>query len=388
MIIDFLSTSQHIDCEKLIKKMLNVDATKRITMEQVMQDKWYIEGCESEPAQIVTAAQTPILTPDQQKGVLEELEELGMERDQVLKSINEGLYDSYTATYYLVADRRANGIPRATPTTVKPPVLAKKNTGSKANVLEVLDEDEDPDHPKPKKPTSKEQVKQVDDPAQLPSPSAPSSERKSASEQPPRIVSGRRRAQTATANDSIGQAPDLPPPGRAGMQMKGKVPEEFTQKQIGVLDQKAAFPPEQASALPPIPTSTPQAPPPQARARAHTVSVNPKDDEETTIPIDQFRTHLKADEARTARFTFSVSTTSTKEPPAVFEIVKKSLNEGQVKFTVSGLVATCKLNDVEFEIEVCKLPNLQVVGLRCKRLGGDAWAYKEILSSLIATMNL
>ena len=113
-----------------------------------------------------------------------------------------------------------------------------------------------------------------------------------------------------------------------------------------------------------------------------------KTDEDEPIPIDQLKAHLKDDGPRTARFTFSVSTTSTKEPTAVFEIVTKTLKSATVAYTTQGLVATCKLNDIEFEIEVCKLPNLQVVGLRCKRLAGGAWDYKEVLSSLISNMDL
>lgn len=384
----YIIYSNKIDCEKLIKKMLTIDSTKRITMDQVMQDKWYMEGCENEPPQITSAAQTPVLTAEQQKGVLDELEELGLERDLVLKSINEGLYDSYTATYYLIADRRANGIPKATPTAKPPapPLDKKKQNTSKAGMLEVLDEDEDPDNPKPKPaaaPAKEQQQQQV---------KAEETKAVQSSQDPPRVVTGgRRRAQTTSADQpqqqpvQAQQPGDLPPPSVRGGSAKPKVPEEFTQKTGAMLDQKASFPPEQVSALPPIPS----APAPQARARAHTIAVNQKDDEEQMIPIEQIRAQLKTDEQpRTARFTFSVSTTSTKDPPQVFEIVKKALTEAQVKVTTAGMVATCKLNDVEFEIEVCKLPNLQVVGLRCKRLGGDAWAYKEILSSLIPTMNL
>ena len=72
----------------------------------------------------------------------------------------------------------------------------------------------------------------------------------------------------------------------------------------------------------------------------------------------------------------------------MFDIVKTALVGGGCSVATAGMVATAKLHDLEFEVEVCRLPNLQVVGLRCKRLVGDAWEYKEALSNIIATMDL
>ena len=336
--------------------MLVIDSTKRATMAEVMSDKWYTEGHENEPAQIVTPAQTPTLTPEQHKGVLDEMEELGLERALVEKSLNEGLYDYLTATYYLVADRRASGLPAI----AKAPGLAQASKinpaskTSKATELEILEEDEDGVARAPKEKVVKEvkEVKEV------------KKETQSASAaQPPKIVSGgRRRAATTTVNDA---------------------PDAISKPIVPLTAVKPA--------VVPVKTEPVAAPVPQTRGRSHTMQQERKpieEEEGPAVPIDQFRAHLNKDEPRTARFTFSVSTTSTKEPPAVFEIVKKALSEAKIVFTVNGMTAGCTANDVEFEIEVCKLPNLQVVGLRCKRLHGDAFAYKDILSSLIATMNL
>lgn len=366
------------DCEKFIKKMLVIDPAKRITVDQMLQEKWYTEGCENEPPQVINPSQNQAMTAEQQKSILDELEELGLERDAVLKSINEGTYDSLSATYYLVADRRANGLPATTPTktaAVKP-VAAAKNS-SKVNVLDVLNEDADPEAPAPaRKPTKKEDIQAM---------SAPCEKPKTASHaQPARVVSGRRRAATIDSNNKSGQesgSVSVPPPLQ---KIKPTVPPEFTTTTAAAasMDQKA--PGDQPAPLPPITTA------PSGRARAHTVAVDKTDDDQDTpIPIDQFRLHLQSPvEPRTARFTFSVSTTSNKDAAAVFGIVKAALVKGGATVTTDGMVATAGLHDLEFEIEVCRLPNLQVVGLRCKRLMGDAWAYKEALSAIIATMDL
>ncbi len=360
--------------------MLVIDPSKRASMEQLMSDKWYTEGCESEPAQIISPSQTPVLSPEQHKAVMDELDELGLDREAVLKSIHEGLYDSLTATYYLVADRKANGLPNPFKSSSSGSPLkgnhAKKNT-SKATDLEILDEDEDCEKAQKERKPKEEGGKKSE---------ATKQETQSAtSAAPPRVVSGRRRAATVTDP----KPKEIPAEGGdattrsiiPSIPAKKAPSPDFITSTTAQTESKAPAMPEQPPTLPPI----------QSRGRSHTIApgkAHGNEEEEQVVSIEQFRSHLKDGEPRTARFTFSVSTTSTKDPPQVFDLVKKALTEAQVKFSTLGMVATCQLNDLEFEIEVCKLPNLQVVGLRCKRLGGDVWAYKDALSSLIATMNL
>ncbi|KAJ3272708.1 hypothetical protein HDV01_005344 [Terramyces sp. JEL0728] len=360
---------------RLIKKMLVIDPAKRATVEQILQDKWYSEGFENEPPQQIGIAATSI-SPELHQKVLDELEELGLEKAAVQKSLNEGLYDSLTATYYLIADRRLNNA--SSPSKSATPT-AKPQKPNRQTDLEMLNEEENDEKPGAEKPQEKAAA-----PApittQSTAPPPPSSA------PPTKVVAGRRRAATSTnaaaspisqekldANtvnspEQLGPS-DLPPARGGKVPLAGK-------KNIGVefkdvpAQQTAANPPEVPAALPPIPV---------VRARAHTMATEKRDDEEQTIPIDQFKAHLKdSNEPRTARFTFSVSTTSTKEPEAVFNIVTKVVKDAGAQCQTTGMVAKCKLNDIEFEIEVCKLPNLQVVGLRCKRLAGGAWDYKEM----------
>ncbi|KAJ1339615.1 hypothetical protein BSLG_005737 [Batrachochytrium salamandrivorans] len=85
--------------------MLVIDPTKRITLDQILQDKWYTEGYENEVSE-PSPALTFTLTPEQHRMVLDELEEIGLERQSVEKSLQDGDYDPLAATYYLVADKR------------------------------------------------------------------------------------------------------------------------------------------------------------------------------------------------------------------------------------------------------------------------------------------
>ncbi|KAJ3195432.1 Map microtubule affinity-regulating kinase [Dinochytrium kinnereticum] len=94
-------------------------------------------------------------------------------------------------------------------------------------------------------------------------------------------------------------------------------------------------------------------------------------------------------EPRTLRFTFSVSTTSSKEPDFILSEIIRVLDETPgVKYDVQAFICICTLEDLEFEIEVCKLPRLSVNGLRFKRLAGNSWNYKNLLTDIISKMNI
>ncbi|KAI8830851.1 hypothetical protein BC829DRAFT_423361 [Chytridium lagenaria] len=94
-------------------------------------------------------------------------------------------------------------------------------------------------------------------------------------------------------------------------------------------------------------------------------------------------------EPRTLRFTFSVSTTSSKEPEFILsEIIRVLDSTPGLKYDVQAFICICLLDDLEFEIEVCKLPRLSVNGLRFKRLAGNSWNYKNLLTDIISKMNI
>ncbi|KAJ3107629.1 MAP/microtubule affinity-regulating kinase 3 [Phlyctochytrium planicorne] len=94
-------------------------------------------------------------------------------------------------------------------------------------------------------------------------------------------------------------------------------------------------------------------------------------------------------EPRTLRFTFSVSTTSSKEPDFILSEITRVLNDiPDLQYDVQAFICTCVLDDLEFEIEVCKLPRLSVNGLRFKRLAGNSWNYKNLLTDIISKMNI
>lgn len=347
-----------IECEKLIKRMLVIEPSKRVTISQIMSDKWYTEGYSLE-----ASSAPPPITPEEHELVLDELEELGLEKDAVRKSIQDGTYDSLTATYYLVADRRASGKPGTSEPKTPLGKLSPALKTSRATELDVLNEDED--------------APQTSSAATQPSSVQATTKALTATTaQPPKVVAGRRRAATTMNADVVVATPQPGLPANTQLPLLDlpQVPSHVQPES------------ERTRATTQVPVQEVH-----SRHRAHTTIQIPKDlkdDDDITTPIDQFRKTLQEQEPRTAKFTFSVSTTSTKDAQEVFGIVLNVLKLNKVGCEAQGLVASCKVDDLIFEIEVCRLKGLDVVGLRCKRLSGDMWSYKELLGTLIGEMKL
>ncbi|KAI9143302.1 KA1 domain/Ssp2 C-terminal domain-containing protein, partial [Paraphysoderma sedebokerense] len=96
----------------------------------------------------------------------------------------------------------------------------------------------------------------------------------------------------------------------------------------------------------------------------------------------------------------NVSTTSSKLPSDIITEVCRVLKENEVSYMYDGgYVIECTANEgkgnedstkgsVVFEIEICKVPRLNLFGLHFKRLNGSIWNYKKVCNKLLAQMNL
>lgn len=87
---------------------------------------------------------------------------------------------------------------------------------------------------------------------------------------------------------------------------------------------------------------------------------------------------------------YNVSTTGSRNPDKVLHDLRQALlNKGILcnqkgRYTLRGKVRDdvggAKLS---FELEVCRVPRLDVVGIRRKRLKGDAWIYKRVCEEVL-----
>lgn len=85
----------------------------------------------------------------------------------------------------------------------------------------------------------------------------------------------------------------------------------------------------------------------------------------------------------------NVSTTSAHNPDQVLDELTRALVSKGIPCQQKGYILRGKIKDesgmakMSFELEVCRIPNLNVVGIRRKRLKGDAWCYKKVCEEVL-----
>ncbi|KAL7636620.1 UNVERIFIED_CONTAM: hypothetical protein RMT77_013397 [Armadillidium vulgare] len=86
---------------------------------------------------------------------------------------------------------------------------------------------------------------------------------------------------------------------------------------------------------------------------------------------------------------YNVSTTGSRNPDKVLNDLKAALLNKGILLTQKGYTLRGKVRDdvggakLSFELEVCRVPRLDVVGIRRKRLKGDAWIYKKVCEEVL-----
>ncbi|KAJ3154199.1 MAP/microtubule affinity-regulating kinase 3 [Geranomyces michiganensis] len=82
-------------------------------------------------------------------------------------------------------------------------------------------------------------------------------------------------------------------------------------------------------------------------------------------------------EPRTIRFAFNCSTTTPLPCDVLYTRLIDTLRGAGFTYVAEGFLCLCETGDIRLEAEICKLPRLQMHGIRFKRISGDMWKYKE-----------
>ncbi|XP_052472641.1 serine/threonine-protein kinase SIK3 homolog isoform X1 [Carassius gibelio] len=101
----FMST----DCEYLIRHMLILEPSRRLSMEQICKNKWMRQGDPdpefdrliAECEQVKVERETELINEQ----ILMAMSGMGFERERTLQSLHTDAYDHYSATYSLLSDK-------------------------------------------------------------------------------------------------------------------------------------------------------------------------------------------------------------------------------------------------------------------------------------------
>lgn len=102
----------------------------------------------------------------------------------------------------------------------------------------------------------------------------------------------------------------------------------------------------------------------------------------------------RADGPRKIKAQYNVTLTSQTNPDQVLNQILSVLAEKNIDFTQKGYTLKCQTSGdfgkvtMAFELEVCLLQRLEVVGVRRQRLKGDAWVYKHLVEDILSTSSI
>lgn len=92
-------------------------------------------------------------------------------------------------------------------------------------------------------------------------------------------------------------------------------------------------------------------------------------------------------EPRELRFSFSIATSSPKNATEIINEIQRVLKMTNVQYNlVNPFLVSCVAEEVDYEVEVCRLPRLSLNGIRIKRLQGNTWTYKNICERFLAQL--
>lgn len=394
---------------KILSQLLQVDPKKRVTIKQLLNHEWMMKGYAA-PVRWISRIKKD--KPDHD--VLQELASYyDMPVDSLLKNLLEWKYDELTALYFLLCKKKSKGqlqelLPRYSKAKTRKRLESKEN--EHPNVLKKENTEYILPPPKPV-PYSEHQARKSKvnkaepcmEPTRktragtLPSsvPSTPT--KKEATEMPPPLAPITPRVKKTPARGAAADIPmshsdydfgnnNLTPISQSKMWSQSldtnldkatsrrtpfKSPFTIGRKRFGSVDT-----PSSASKW-------------SSRGIMGSIEDSLNRIVEAITPRG-----LGGHGPRKVKALYNVSSTSTRSSDEVLDELKRVLEERDILFKEKGYTLRCKSIDergkvlLEFEMEVCLIPKMEMIGIRRKRMKGDTWAYKKICEELLSSAKL
>lgn len=394
---------------KILSQLLQVDPKKRVTIRQLLNHEWMMKGYAA-PVRWMSRIKKD--KPDHD--VLQELASYyDMPVDSLVKNLLEWKYDEMTASYFLFCKKKSKGqlqelLPRYSKAKTRKRLESKEN--EHPNVVNKENAEYILPPPKPL-PYSEHQARKskvikaepcMEPPTRkpragtLPSSVPTTPTKKGAKEMPPPLAPITPRVKKTPARGAAADIPishsdydfgnsDLTPISQSKMWSQSldtnldkatsrrtpfKSPFTIGRKRFGSVD-------------------TPSASKWSSRGIMGSIEDSLNRIVEAITPRG-----LGGYGPRKVKALYNVSTTSTRSSDEVLDELKRVLEERDILFKEKGYALRCKSIDergkvlLEFEMEVCLIPKMEMIGIRRKRMKGDTWAYKKICEELLSSAKL
>jgi len=348
-------------CEKLLRKFLVRDPTKRATLDHVADDAWLNEGYET--SCLWQADDIDVKEDDEIIKVMEA--KFGITRDQTLKSLREDVYDDVGAIYHLFYHEKyakTGSVPIVAEVTKAVEAVADTTDNNKPRlrVPTVAGDQSESAQPKSDEPQTRERSMTVDSHA--------------------------RRPVTWVGGDT-----DV---------KKYIADQQTTAKSIGPAATNAVITAE-ASVDKTLSLNRKPLAEVQAPEEAHTQNRRASMlgvlgiRKEAAAPATAIASVASSEKPRSLRFTFNSNTTSTRPPDTLVTDVIAACKQLEIRAgQLSRYVVECNWKEgtkdaCKVEVEICELPRLKNLhGLKFKRTSGPSNEYKDLCSKLLGALQL